>query len=176
MKEGRNMFNISAQGLGHLSPGQLQTLAHSGEPRQGQGDRPQTDFTHCTLSLFIHSANIHTHIHTHTHTHICICIYIFFFFRATPAAYGGSQPRSWIRTATVGLRHNRIAMRDLSCVCDLHHGPWQCWILDPLSEARDPTFIFMDIRFVSAEPQQWELCLHFHKAFFLCVCVPVSLL
>ena len=26
---------------------------------------------------------------------------------------------------------------DLSSVCDLHHGSWQCQILDPLSEARD---------------------------------------
>ena len=26
-----------------------------------------------------------------------------------------------------------------SCVCDLHHSPWQCQILTPLCEARDQT-------------------------------------
>ena len=29
------------------------------------------------------------------------------------------------------------ATRDLSQVCDLHHSPWLCQILNPLSEARD---------------------------------------
>ena len=35
------------------------------------------------------------------------------------------------------------ATSDLSCVCDLHHSSWQCWILNPLSEARDQTRILM---------------------------------
>ena len=33
---------------------------------------------------------------------------------------------------------------DPSCVCDLHHSSQQCWIPDPLSEARDRTHILMD--------------------------------
>ena len=36
------------------------------------------------------------------------------------------------------------ATRDLSYVCHLHHSSWQCWIPDPLSEARDWTYILMD--------------------------------
>ena len=36
------------------------------------------------------------------------------------------------------------ATRDLSRVCDLHHSSQQCQILNPLSEARDGTSIFMD--------------------------------
>ena len=28
---------------------------------------------------------------------------------------------------------------DPSCICDLHHSPWQCWILNAMSEARDRT-------------------------------------
>ena len=32
-----------------------------------------------------------------------------------------------------------MAMRDLSCVCDLHHSSQQHQILNPLSEARDQT-------------------------------------
>ena len=46
------------------------------------------------------------------------------------------------------------AMRDLSLVCDLHHSSRQCWILNPLSEARDRTRNLMDIRLITAEPQK----------------------
>jgi len=41
-----------------------------------------------------------------------------------------------------------IAMWDLSCVCDLHHNSWQCWILNPLSEAGDGTLILMDASWI----------------------------
>ena len=33
---------------------------------------------------------------------------------------------------------------DLSPVCGLHHSLWQCWILNPLSNARNWTCILMD--------------------------------
>ena len=39
-------------------------------------------------------------------------------------------------------------MWDPSYVCHLDHSSWQHWILNPLSEARDPTHIIMDIRWV----------------------------
>ena len=29
------------------------------------------------------------------------------------------------------------AIQALNCLCDLHHNTQQCWILNPLSEARD---------------------------------------
>ena len=47
---------------------------------------------------------------------------------------------------------------DLSLICDLHHSSWQYWILNPLSEARDQTciFIWIPVAFVTTEPQ-WEL-------------------
>ena len=35
---------------------------------------------------------------------------------------------------------------DPSHICDLHHSLWQCQILNPLSKARDWTFILMDAR------------------------------
>ena len=37
------------------------------------------------------------------------------------------------------------ATPDLSGVCNLHHSSWQCWIPDPLNEARDLTHILMDL-------------------------------
>ena len=49
------------------------------------------------------------------------------------------------------------AMPDPSHICDLHHSFWQPWILNPLSEARDWTYILMDgylVGFVTAEPQR----------------------
>ena len=44
------------------------------------------------------------------------------------------------------------ATQDLSCVCDLHHSARQCWILNPLSEARDHTHIPKD---ASQVPFHW---------------------
>ena len=40
------------------------------------------------------------------------------------------------------------AMQDPSHVCNIHHGSQQCWILKPLSEARDRTCIFVDTSWV----------------------------
>ena len=36
------------------------------------------------------------------------------------------------------------ATPDPSCICNLQHRSWQCWILNPLSKARDQTGIPMD--------------------------------
>ena len=41
------------------------------------------------------------------------------------------------------------ANQDLSCICDLHHSSQQCWIINPLSEARDRTLILLDTSWVS---------------------------
>jgi len=40
------------------------------------------------------------------------------------------------------------AMPGLGRVCDLHHRSWQHWILNPLSRARDGTFVLMDTSWV----------------------------
>ena len=58
-------------------------------------------------------------------------IYLFFYFclvRPALMAYGGSQARVWIGAAA-------------AC---LHHSSQKCWILNPLSEARDRTWVLMD--------------------------------
>ena len=46
------------------------------------------------------------------------------------------------------------ATQDLSHIFDLHHSSWQCWILNPLSQARDQTCILMDPDSLTTEPQQ----------------------
>ena len=49
------------------------------------------------------------------------------------------------------------ATPDPNRICDLHHSSQQCWILNPLSEARmEHAFPWVLVRFVTNEPQ-WEL-------------------
>ena len=70
-------------------------------------------------------------------------------FRATPMAHGSSQARDQTGAAAAGLCHGH------SSVGSKLHLPRQCWIPDPLSEARDRTLILMDTsRIRSAAPQQ----------------------
>jgi len=40
------------------------------------------------------------------------------------------------------------ATPDLSHICELHHSSWQCWVLNPLSGARDQTCILVDTSWV----------------------------
>ena len=74
-----------------------------------------------------------------------LSLFFFFFclFRAQPMAYGGSQV--WVESKLQPLAYaTATAMRNPSHVCDLHHSSWQCWNLNPLSEARDWTCVFKD--------------------------------
>ena len=63
--------------------------------------------------------------------------HFFFLSRAAPMAPGSSQAKVdselWLPAyATI----TATATPDLSHVYDLYHSSWQCWILNPLSEAR----------------------------------------
>ena len=42
-----------------------------------------------------------------------------------------------------------IAMRGLGHICDLHCSSRQCWIINPLSKARDQTRVLMDTSWIS---------------------------
>ena len=61
-------------------------------------------------------------------------LYIIFFLMAVPMAYGSFQTRGRIRAAAEAFA---TTPPDLSCICDLCWGFWQCWILNPLSKARN---------------------------------------
>ena len=41
-----------------------------------------------------------------------------------------------------------LAFATATAMMDPSHGMWQCWILNPVSEARHQTHILMDIRWV----------------------------
>ena len=59
-------------------------------------------------------------------------------------AHGGSQPRGLVRAVATGLRYaTATAMRDPSCDCDLQRSSQQCWILNPLSEAKGRTCVLI---------------------------------
>ena len=66
------------------------------------------------------------------------------FLGAAPAAYRRSQARDRIRALQLLAYTTATAMWDLSRICDLNHSSWHCWILNPLSEARDWTWVLMD--------------------------------
>ena len=60
-------------------------------------------------------------------------------------AYGGSQARGRIGTTAASLHHSTAtATPDLTLVCNLHCSSRQHQILNPLSKARDWTYILMD--------------------------------
>ena len=78
------------------------------------------------------------------HYPVCLCFALFcLLFRAAPEAYEVSRLRVESELQ-LPADATATAMWDMSCVCNLHHSSWPCWILNPLSEARDRTCIFMD--------------------------------
>ena len=66
----------------------------------------------------------------------------FFLFRAAPTAM--EIPRLGVQSELQPPAYTTApATPDLSHICHLHHSLWQCWILNPLSEARDQTHNLM---------------------------------
>ena len=54
------------------------------------------------------------------------------------------------------------AMPDSSCIYDLHHSSRQCWILSPLSQARDQT------RSPTDASRVWNLLSHNRNSWSVC--------
>ena len=81
------------------------------------------------------------------------CFFVFLLFRAKGAGMG--VPRLEGKSELqLPVYTTAIATWDLSRVSDLHpytRSSWQRWILNPLSEARDPICILMD-------PSQVHFC------------------
>ena len=71
-------------------------------------------------------------------------LFYFLLFRAAPVAHGSSPASSSKLELQLQAYTTAWAMRDLSCVCDLHHSSQQCQISDPQSEVKDQTHILMD--------------------------------
>ena len=93
-----------------------------------------------------HSVNFCCTVKWPSYTHITyVYIHSFFFLSFSflgPHPQHMEVPR--LRVESELTYTTATAMPDLSHVCELHHSSWQCWILNPLSEARDRTYILMD--------------------------------
>ena len=70
----------------------------------------------------------------------------FFFSMATPMPYGSSLVKGQIRASELQLQAYTTvtAMLNLNHICDLCRSLWQCWSLNPLSEARDRNHILTE--------------------------------
>ena len=78
--------------------------------------------------------------------------FFFGFFGAAPTAYGGYQTRGRIGAVATDYTTATV-MRDPSCIWDLHHSSWQCWILKFTGRGRGLNLCsWILVRFVSAEP------------------------
>ena len=69
-------------------------------------------------------------------------VYLFIFFSGLHPQHL-KVPRLGVESE-LHLLATATAKWDLSHIGDVHHSSWQCWILKPLSEARDQTCILMD--------------------------------
>ena len=69
---------------------------------------------------------------------LCVCVFVSVFLGLHP--WHMEVPMLGIQLELQPPAYTTAtATPDLSWVCDLHHCAWQCWILNPLSEARDRT-------------------------------------
>ena len=77
-------------------------------------------------------------------SNICLIFFFAFFFLGLHTQHM-EVPRLGVESELqLPAYTTAIAMPDPSRVFNLHDSSWQCWILNPLSEARDPIHILMD--------------------------------
>ena len=69
--------------------------------------------------------------------------FVFCLFRAAPAVYGNSQARGRIGAIAAGLHHSHSNLGYEQCLWPTPQ-LMQCWILNPVSKARDWTCVLMD--------------------------------
>ena len=71
-------------------------------------------------------------------------LFFFFSFFLRPHPWHMEIPRLGVKSEPqLPAYTTATSIWDLSCVCNLYHSSRQCWILNPLSKARDWTGILM---------------------------------
>ena len=109
------------------------------------------------LYMYSSSVKIFEHKQITSATYVCwLKFFLFFFFFFV---FFGSHPwhmeipRLGVELELQPLAYTTAtAMPDLSHICNLHQSVQQRRILNPLSKAKDRTYVLMDNRFVSTEP------------------------
>jgi len=75
----------------------------------------------------------------------CSFIFFFNFFFLGPHPQHMEVPRLGVPSELqLPVYTTATAIKDPSHISNLHHNSWQCQIFNPLSEARDQTYIFTD--------------------------------
>ena len=126
--------------------------------RWGKGCEWADCFRNCVLGKFRHLQTLNlVPIPTPPYmlfvTFIYFCFVLFCFCFLGPYLQHMEVPKLGVKLELYTTAYTTAtAMQDWSHICNPHHSPWQCRILNPLYEARDQTCILMDDRFVSAEP------------------------
>ena len=65
----------------------------------------------------------------------CLFVFVFFFFLYP---WNIDVPRLGVELEIqLPAYATATATRDPGCICDLHHSSGQCWVLNPLSKAKD---------------------------------------
>ena len=73
----------------------------------------------------------------HVFVCVCVCVCVCVVFLG-PHLRHMEVPRLGVESELqLPAYTTATATWDLSCMCDLHHSSWPCWVLIPLSEARD---------------------------------------
>ena len=90
-----------------------------------------------------------------------ICFYLFIFSFLGLHPWHMEVLRLGVESELQLPAYTTATTQDLSRICNLHHSSQQHWILNPLSEARDPTRILMYTSrvhgLITTEPQQNSL-------------------
>ena len=99
---------------------------------------------------------------------VSLVFWVFFFclFRAAPSAYGASYARGQIRAAATGLHHSHSQhqIRATSTTYTIAHSNARS-LTHWLRLGIEPASLWIQVRFVSAEPQ-WKLLFFFFLFFF----------
>ena len=96
----------------------------------------------------------------------CFVLFCFVFW-TTRVVYGSHQGRGWIGATAAGLRHSYSNMGSEPSLWPTPRTQGSGVLQGPLSEARDPTHILMNISGVITEPQ-WELLIFFILSCMTC--------
>ena len=91
---------------------------------------------------------------------LSLCFFFFFFFFCFVFFFFLGSHQQHMEIPRLGVKSElwlpayttAIAMWDLSCICNLYHSLWQCWIPNPFIEARDRTRILLNPSLLSTEP------------------------
>ena len=82
--------------------------------------------------------------------------FFFFLFRAASVAYGSSL--LGVQSELQPLADTKVtAMQELSCICHLHHSPWQHQILNPLVRPGiEPKSSWLLVRFITKPQEEFQ--------------------